>query len=82
MHGFDPGDGAPPRIRDTVKTAVLFDDFFGSIGWFFGPAALITLSLGGIGVLNAMSATAAERTPETRLKKALGAGRSRIMRSF
>jgi putative ABC transport system permease protein len=44
--------------------------------------ALLTLSLGGVGVMNTMFTSVAERTAEIGLKKALGAKRSRILVEF
>ena len=55
---------------------------FQSIGIFLGAIAILTLSLGGMGVMNTMFTTVAERTGEIGLKKALGARRSRILWEF
>ena len=82
IHGFNPKDEAALTMWDTIETAALFDGIFSSVSWFLGTVALITLSLGGIGVMNTMFTTVAERTPEIGLKKALGATRSRILGEF
>lgn len=82
IHGFNPKDEAALTMWDTIETASLFDGIFSSLGWFLGTVALITLSLGGIGVMNTMFTTVAERTPEIGLKKALGATRSWILGEF
>jgi putative ABC transport system permease protein len=82
IHGFDPKDEAAVHMWDTIKTAALFDDIFSSLGWFLGSVALITLSLGGVGVMNTMYISVAERTPEIGLKKAVGASRLRILGEF
>jgi putative ABC transport system permease protein len=82
IHGFNPKDEAAVHMWDTIETAALFDDIFSSLGWFLGSVAVITLSLGGIGVMNTMYISVAERTPEIGLKKAVGASRSRILGEF
>jgi len=82
IHRFNPEDKAALSIWDTVKESVLFDYMFESIGIFLGAIALITLSLGGVGVMNTMFTSVVERTSEIGLKKALGAKRSRILMEF
>ena len=67
---------------DTVETATLYDEIFGSINLFLGAVAIITLSLGGIVVMNTMFTSVAERTSEIGLKKALGARQPRILGEF
>jgi putative ABC transport system permease protein len=82
IHGFQPEDQTALGMWDTVKDSSTFDSMFGSIGYFLGSVALLTLLLGGIGIMNTMYTSVAERTAEIGLKKALGAKRSRILCEF
>jgi putative ABC transport system permease protein len=82
IHGFDPRDEAALPMWDTIETATMYDDVTESINLFLGAVAVITLSLGGLGVMNTMFTSVAERTSEIGLKKALGARQVRILGEF
>jgi putative ABC transport system permease protein len=82
IHGFNPRDEAALPMWDTVQSATLFEDIGKAINLFLGAVAIITLSLGGIGVMNTMFTSVAERTSEIGLKKALGARQVRILGEF
>jgi putative ABC transport system permease protein len=79
IHGFDPRDEAAVPMWDTIETAAMFDDIFSSLRFFLGAVGLITLSLGGMGVMNTMMTSVLERTAEIGLKKALGATKKRVL---
>ncbi|MEJ2147131.1 MAG: ABC transporter permease [Acidobacteriota bacterium] len=79
IHGFDPSDEAAVPMWDTIETAAMFDDIFSSLRFFLGAVGLITLSLGGMGVMNTMMTSVLERTAEIGLKKALGATKKRVL---
>ncbi|HEY3824269.1 MAG TPA: FtsX-like permease family protein, partial [Bryobacteraceae bacterium] len=81
-HDFDPADKSAIGVWDTVENAKLTAGIFDSMTVFLGFIALVTLSLGGIGVMNIMLVTVSERTREIGLRKALGATRLRIMVDF
>lgn len=81
-YGFDPKDKGAVRIFDSVESAQMFDAIFNAGEIFLGVIALVTLSLGGVGVMNTMMMAVAERTNEIGLKKALGATSRRILLDF
>jgi putative ABC transport system permease protein len=81
-HGFAPTDEGALWMWDTVEDARLVSSIFHAMQLFLGFIAVVTLSLGGVGVMNIMLVSVAERTREIGLKKALGATRRRILREF
>jgi putative ABC transport system permease protein len=81
-HQFDTDDKGAVYIWDTVESAELVDQIFVSMTAFLGAIAVITLTLGGVGVLNIMLVSVTERTREIGLRKAIGATRRRIMIGF
>ncbi len=82
VHGFDKDDKGALSMFDSVESAQMFDSIFNAGEIFLAVVALVTLSLGGIGVMNTMMMAVAERTHEIGLKKALGATRRRILFDF
>jgi putative ABC transport system permease protein len=81
-HRFEPDDSGAIFIWDTVENAQLVDSIFTSMTIFLGAIAVVTLTLGGVGVMNIMLVTVAERTHEIGLRKAVGATRARILADF
>jgi putative ABC transport system permease protein len=81
-HNFNPTDEGAIHIWDTVENQRQVDQIFDSMTLFLGFIGFVTLTLGGIGVMNIMLVTVSERTQEIGLRKALGATRLRIMVDF
>jgi putative ABC transport system permease protein len=81
-HGFNPEDDGALWIWDTVETAQTVSQVYDSMQIFLAFVAVVTLALGGVGVMNIMLISVAERTREIGLKKAVGAKRRRILMEF
>ena len=81
-HGFDPADPEAISFWNTAVEAVMFDKMIGSMDEFFVAVAVVTLLLGGIGVMNIMLVAVRERTREIGVRKAMGATAASIQSQF
>ena len=82
LHGFDPHDKEACPIWDTVQEAQAFKTMTDGMKYFLGAVGLVTLVLGGLGVMNVMLVAVRERTREIGVRKALGAPADTILRQF
>ena len=81
-HGFDPADRQAIAMWDTSLQTLMFGRMIGHMKQFFSIVGLVTLALGGIGVMNIMLIAVKERTREIGVRKALGATTATIQRQF
>jgi putative ABC transport system permease protein len=82
IHNFDPHDKEAVPIWDTVEEAQAFQTMTEGMKYFLGAVGLVTLFLGGIGVMNVMLVAVRERTKEIGVRKAVGATARSILWQF
>ena len=82
IYNFDPRDKEAVFIWDTVEEAKAFKTMTDGMKYFLGAVGLVTLFLGGIGVMNIMLVAVRERTREIGIRKAVGASARVILRQF
>jgi len=82
LHNFSPNDKEACPIWDTVQEAKAFRQMTDGMKYFLGAVGIVTLFLGGLGVMNVMLVAVRERTREIGVRKALGAPAHSILRQF
>jgi putative ABC transport system permease protein len=79
---FNPEDRDAINVWDTSLQTMFFDRMISAMAAFFRVVGLVTLALGGIGVMNIMLIAVRDRTREIGVRKALGATTAAIQRQF
>jgi len=81
-HDFSGDDRNAIAMWDTTLQTLMFSRMVGGMKDFFSIVGVVTLALGGLGVMNIMLVAVRERTREIGIRKALGATTRQIQRQF
>jgi len=81
-HDFDPEDRGALWAWDTIEEARMVSTIYDSMQVFLTFVAVTTLALGGVGVMNIMLVSVAERTREIGVKRRRRGKRHRILMEF
>lgn len=81
-HSFDPKDDRAVFVFDTVKDLADLDVITIGIKILLGFIGLLTLGIGGVGLMNIMLVSVTQRTREIGVEKALGARKWHILFQF
>jgi putative ABC transport system permease protein len=79
---FDARDDRAIRVFGSAQTAQITDGIVLGLKLVLSFIGVLTLAIGGVGVMNIMFVSVTERTQEIGLRKALGARRSAILWQF
>jgi putative ABC transport system permease protein len=81
-HRFNPADERAVVINDSVENTRLIGGITGGLKVVLTFIGVLTLAIGGVGIMNIMFVSVTERTREIGIRKALGARRREILLQF
>jgi putative ABC transport system permease protein len=80
--GFNPKDDRALNINDSVENSQAIAGITNGLKVVLGFIGVLTLAIGGVGIMNIMFVSVKERTREIGIRKALGARRREILWQF
>ncbi|MBM3790573.1 MAG: ABC transporter permease [Acidobacteria bacterium] len=81
-HRYNAADERAVVMNDSVENSRIVDGITGGLRLVLTFIGVLTLGIGGVGVMNIMFVSVSERTREIGLRKSLGARRRDIMLQF
>ncbi len=79
---FDPADERAVNIQDSVENIGMISGITDGLKVVLTFIGVLTLAIGGVGIMNIMFVSVTERTREIGIRKALGARRREILLQF
>ncbi|HEY8551668.1 MAG TPA: ABC transporter permease [Vicinamibacterales bacterium] len=79
---FDPDDDRAISINDSVENTRAISGITNGLKFVLAFIGVLTLAIGGVGIMNIMFVSVKERTREIGIRKALGARRREILWQF
>jgi putative ABC transport system permease protein len=81
-HRLRPGAESDFSVRDQAALVATFQQTTQTLSYLLAGISLVSLAVGGIGIMNIMLVSVTERTREIGVRKALGAKRRHILLQF
>jgi putative ABC transport system permease protein len=79
---FEPTDERAINIQDSVENIGMISGITNGLKMVLTFVGVLTLAIGGVGIMNIMFVSVTERTREIGIRKALGARRREILLQF